>query len=184
MLGARGSGLPMKIAIGSDHVDYPLKKHIISYLSEKGYECTDFGTHSEERTDYPIYGKKVAGAVMSGEYEKGILIYGTGVGISISANKVKGIRAVVCSEPYSARLARQHNNANIVAWRSISFNDKSAFTRLPAFQRRNERTDGALCESVNRIHKRTQLQCSGIYGIGSAWRRCTYGGRSIALTGD
>lgn len=112
----KGIVIIMNIAIGSDHIGYPLKKHIISYLSEKGYECTDFGTDDEERTDYPIYGKKVAEAIMSGKYEKGILICGTGVGISISANKVKGIRAVVCSEPYSARLARQHNNANIVAF--------------------------------------------------------------------
>lgn len=112
----KGIVIIMNIAIGSDHIGYPLKNHIISYLSEKGYECTDFGTDDEERTDYPIYGKKVAEAIMSGKYEKGILICGTGVGISISANKVKGIRAVVCSEPYSARLARQHNNANIVAF--------------------------------------------------------------------
>lgn len=106
----------MKIAIGSDHVGYPLKKHIIDYLSEKGYECVDFGADSEERTDYPIYGKRVAYAVVSGEYDKGILICGTGIGISLAANKVKGIRAAVCSEPYSARLSRQHNNANIVAF--------------------------------------------------------------------
>lgn len=106
----------MKIAIGNDHVAVELKNHIKGYLEDKGYEVINFGTDSSERTDYPIYGKKVADSVASGECEFGVLICGTGVGISVAANKVKGIRAVVCSEPYSAKLARQHNNANIVAF--------------------------------------------------------------------
>lgn len=106
----------MKIAIGNDHVAVELKKHITKYLTDKGYDVVNFGTDSEERTDYPIYGKKVADAVASGECEYGILICGTGVGISLAANKVKGIRAVVCSEPYSAKLSRQHNNTNILAF--------------------------------------------------------------------
>lgn len=103
------------IAIGCDHVGFELKNHIIDLLQSKGYSIKDFGAHSNERTDYPIFGKAVAQAVISGECEKGILICGTGVGISIAANKVKGIRAVVCSEPYSALLSRQHNNTNILA---------------------------------------------------------------------
>lgn len=106
----------MKIAIGNDHVAYNMKLHIVDYLKHKGYEIIDFGTNSEERTDYPIYGKKVADAVVNKECDLGVLICGTGVGISIAANKVSGIRAVVCSEPYSAKLAREHNNANIVAF--------------------------------------------------------------------
>ena len=106
----------MKIAIGNDHVAVEMKKHITKYLTDKGYDVANFGTDSEERTDYPIYGKKVADAVASGECEYGILICGTGVGISLAANKVKGIRAVVCSEPYSAKLSRQHNNTNILAF--------------------------------------------------------------------
>ena len=106
----------MKIAIGNDHVAVEMKKHIAIYLTDKGYDVVNFGTDSEERTDYPIYGKKVADAVASGECEYGILICGTGVGISLAANKVKGIRAVVCSEPYSAKLSRQHNNTNILAF--------------------------------------------------------------------
>lgn len=106
----------MKIAIGNDHVGYNLKLHLIDYLKEKGYEMIDCGSHSEESCDYPIFGKKVAEAVVKGECDLGILICGTGVGISISANKVRGIRAVVCSEPYSARLARQHNDANILSF--------------------------------------------------------------------
>ena len=106
----------MKIAIGNDHVAVEMKEHITKYLEEKGHEIVNCGTDSSERTDYPIYGKKVAELVAGGECERGILICGTGVGISLAANKVHGIRAVVCSEPYSAKLSRQHNNANIVAF--------------------------------------------------------------------
>lgn len=106
----------MKIAIGNDHVAVDMKNHITKYLENKGYEIVNFGTDSTERADYPIYGKKVADAVASGECELGILICGTGIGISLAANKVKGIRAAVCSDPYSARLTRQHNNANIIAF--------------------------------------------------------------------
>lgn len=106
----------MKIAIGNDHVAVDMKNHISAYLTEKGYEIVNFGTDSTERADYPVYGKLVADAVASGECDLGILICGTGIGISLAANKVKGIRAAVCSEPYSARLTRQHNNANIIAF--------------------------------------------------------------------
>lgn len=104
-----------QIAIGCDHVGFELKTHITEYLQGKGYSIKDFGTHSTQRTDYPVFGKAVAEAVTSGECEKGILICGTGVGISIAANKVKGVRAVVCSEPYSALLSCQHNDTNILA---------------------------------------------------------------------
>jgi ribose 5-phosphate isomerase B len=104
-----------QIAIGCDHVGFELKTHITEYLQGKGYNIKDFGTHSTQRTDYPLFGKAVAEAVTSGECEKGILICGTGVGISIAANKVKGVRAVVCSEPYSALLSRQHNDTNILS---------------------------------------------------------------------
>ncbi len=106
----------MKIAIGSDHVGYELRGKVIAHLKEKGIEVKDFGTNSTERTDYPIYGEAVANAVASKEFDKGILICGTGVGISLAANKVNGIRAVVCSEPYSALLSRQHNDTNILAF--------------------------------------------------------------------
>ncbi len=106
----------MKIAIGNDHIAVALKEHIKAYLLTKGYEVVDVGTNRNERTDYPIYGKRVADLVVSGECDYGVLICGTGVGISLAANKVRGIRAVVCSEPYSARLSRQHNDANIVAF--------------------------------------------------------------------
>ncbi len=108
----------MKIGIGNDHIALDMKKQITEYLESKGYEIINYGTDSYERFDYPISGEAVAGAVVSGEVDCGILICGTGVGISISANKVNGIRACVCSEPYSARLSKLHNNTNILAFGS------------------------------------------------------------------
>lgn len=108
----------MKLAIGSDHVGLELKPIIIQYLEQLGHEVKDFGPSTSERTDYPKYGEAVAKAVANKEYDSGILICGTGVGISITANKVKGIRAVVCSEPYSAKLSKEHNNTNILAFGS------------------------------------------------------------------
>lgn len=106
----------MKIAIANDHTAVEMKNHIKSYLEAKGFEVENLGTDSTERCDYPVYGKAVAEGVKGKKYDFGILICGTGVGISLAANKVRGIRAVVCSEPYTAKLARQHNNANIVAF--------------------------------------------------------------------
>ncbi len=106
----------MKIAIGSDHVALQMKQEIIEFLEKKGHTVKDWGTYTSQRCDYPIYGQKVANAVVSGEADRGIVICGTGVGISIAANKVKGIRAVVCSEPYSAMLSRQHNDTNVLAF--------------------------------------------------------------------
>lgn len=100
--------------MGCDHVGFELKEPLKRYLQERGVDVKDFGTFSSERTDYPLYARSVARAVASGECELGMLFCGTGVGISIAANKVKGIRAVVCSEPYSARLSRQHNDTNIL----------------------------------------------------------------------
>lgn len=103
------------IAIASDHAALDMKEAIKAYLQERGYAVEDLGTHTRERVDYCDYGFKVGEAVGSGRYERGILFCGTGVGISISANKVRGIRAVVCSEPYSAKLSRQHNDTNVLA---------------------------------------------------------------------
>lgn len=103
------------IAIGSDHAAFAFKEEVKKYLFAKGVELRDFGTFGPERVDYCDFGFKAGEAVASGECERGILFCGTGVGISISANKVPGIRAVVCSEPYSAKLSRMHNNTNILA---------------------------------------------------------------------
>ena len=105
----------MKIAIGNDHGGVELKRHLVQYLVGKGFEVVNFGSDVTESTDYPIYAERVSRAVVSGECDKGILICGTGIGISISANKIHGVRCALCSEPVSAQLARQHNDANIVA---------------------------------------------------------------------
>ncbi|MCP2238896.1 ribose 5-phosphate isomerase B [Thermoanaerobacterium thermosaccharolyticum] len=102
------------IAIGSDHGGYELKEAIKKHLDEKGIEYKDFGTFSEESVDYPDFALKVAEAVASGEFEKGILLCGTGVGISIAANKVPGIRAAHVSDAFSARYSKEHNNANVL----------------------------------------------------------------------
>lgn len=107
-----------RIAFGCDHVGFILKEEILAHLSARGVEVVDKGTWSQERTDYPHYASAVAQAIINGEVESGILICGTGVGISITANKFPGIRAVVCSEPYSAQLSRQHNNTNVLAFGS------------------------------------------------------------------
>ena len=103
------------IAIGCDHGGFALKQEVMRHLDELGLAYKDFGTYSEESCDYPIYGEAVARAVADGEYERGILICGTGIGISISANKVKGIRAALCGDCYSAEMTRRHNDANILA---------------------------------------------------------------------
>jgi ribose 5-phosphate isomerase B len=103
------------IAIGSDHVAFAFKMEMIKYLAESGYQIKDFGAFGNERVDYCDFGFAVGEAVARGECEKGLVFCGTGVGISISANKVKCIRAVVCSEPYSAKLSREHNNTNVLA---------------------------------------------------------------------
>ncbi len=102
------------IAIGCDHGGYAMKNEIIKYLSEKGIQVKDFGTYSEESCDYPIYGKKVANAVASGEAEKGILICGTGIGMSIVANKVSGVRSASVSSEYCAEFTRRHNDLNVL----------------------------------------------------------------------
>lgn len=106
----------MKIGIGNDHAAVDMKKQVVEYLEGKGYEVVNFGTDTYESCNYPEYGEKVGRAVAAGDVDLGILICGTGVGISLAANKVKGVRAVVCSEPYSAKLSRQHNNTNILAF--------------------------------------------------------------------
>lgn len=108
----------MKIAMGNDHTGIELKNIIKEFVEGKGYEVIDLGTNAPESCDYPVYGEKVGRAVADGEADLGIAICGTGVGISLACNKVKGIRACVCSEPYTAKLSRQHNNSNVLAFGS------------------------------------------------------------------
>lgn len=103
------------IAIGCDQGGYILKQAIMHHLDERGLAYKDFGSYSSDSVDYPEYAKKVAKAVADGEYERGILICGTGIGFSIAANKIKGIRAAVCTDCFMAEMTRQHNDANILA---------------------------------------------------------------------
>ena len=105
----------MKIAIGCDHGGIVLKPAVIDTLTELGAEVEDFGTYDESSVDYPVYGLKVAEAIASGECDAGVLMCGTGIGISISANKVKGIRAAVTTNTFMAEMTKRHNNANIIA---------------------------------------------------------------------
>ncbi len=104
----------MKVAIGSDHAGFEYKEMIKKYLEEKGFEVIDKGSYSSERTDYPIYAERVAKAVANGKVDRGILICGTGIGMSITANKIKGVRAALCQNDFMARMARKHNNSNIL----------------------------------------------------------------------
>ena len=103
------------ICIGSDHAAFELKNHIKEYLTDKGYEVKDIGVNAPISVNYPAYGEKVAKAVASGECEFGIVICGTGIGMSMAASRVKGIRCALCTNTYMARLAREHNNANVIA---------------------------------------------------------------------
>lgn len=105
----------MKIAIGNDHVGIELKATVIEELKKRKIEVIDCGTDSSKRVDYPIFAEKVANLVANGEADKGIVLCGTGVGVSIAANKVNGIRCVCCSDPYSAKLSREHNDTNVLA---------------------------------------------------------------------
>ncbi len=103
------------LAVGCDHGGYELKKEILDHLQKRGIQYKDFGCDSTQAVDYPVYARKVTDAIISGECEKGILICGTGIGISIAANKVKGIRAALCTDCFTAEATRQHNDANILA---------------------------------------------------------------------
>lgn len=123
----------MKIAIGNDHTAIELKNIIREFVEGKGYEVIDLGTNSTESCDYPIYGEKVGRAVADGQADLGIAICGTGVGISLAANKVPGIRAGVCSEPYTARMIVEHNNCQIVAMGARVVGDELAKAIVDAF---------------------------------------------------
>lgn len=104
----------MKLLMGSDHGGIHLKQHLAAYLADKGYEIIDVGTDSDESCDYPDFAAKLCGELTKGVAEKGILVCGTGIGISIAANKCKGIRAAVCNDVYNARMSRMHNDANVL----------------------------------------------------------------------
>lgn len=105
-----------KLAIGCDHTAFEMKQKVMTHLAKRGYEVEDVGTDSAESCDYPIYANKLCRKIQRGECEMGILLCGTGIGMSIAANKHKGIRAAVCSDTFSARQTRQHNNANVLCF--------------------------------------------------------------------
>ena len=138
----------MKIGLGCDHAGYPLKLKVMKQLEEWGYEIVDYGTDSTEATDYPIYGHAVGRAVASGEVDRGIVICGSGIGISMAANKVPGVRCALCSEPYGAVLTRRHNDANVLGGRMIG--DALALKIVSAFLR-TEFKGGRHAKRVNMI---------------------------------
>jgi ribose 5-phosphate isomerase B len=123
----------MKIAIGSDHAGFLLKESLKGYLIEKGFEVKDFGTHSEERADYPDFGHAVANSINNKENELGVLICGSGIGISITANKHKDIRAALCWNKEIATLSRQHNDANIIVLPARFISDEDAKKCIDVF---------------------------------------------------
>ncbi len=104
----------LRIAIGSDHGGYEMKQDIIQFLLENNYECSDVGNYNGESVDYPLVAQKLAKEVISGEFDRGILLCGSGLGMAIAANKVKDIKAVTCHDTYSAKMSRTHNNANVL----------------------------------------------------------------------
>ena len=123
----------MMVAFGCDHAGYALKEAVVAHLKEMGHEVVDFGCYTPERVDYPVQGEKAARAVASGECQLGVLICGTGIGISLAANRVHGIRAAVCSESYSAELTRRHNDANMIAFGARVVGEGTACAILDAF---------------------------------------------------
>ena len=147
----------MKIAIGCDHGGYALKLAVKGHLEDKGYEVVDYGCDGPESVDYPIYGERVGRAVAGGECALGVLICGTGIGISLAANRVHGIRAAVCSESYSAELTRRHNDANMIAFGARIVGPQLAEAIVDAFIE-TEPEGGRHAERVKLIMKLEQEQ--------------------------
>lgn len=121
------------IAIGCDHGALDLKNQIIEHLKERGIECRDVGTYTEKSCDYPEYAHKVTELVLSGECKEGILLCGTGIGMSIAANKVKGIRAALCGDCFSAQMTKEHNNANVLCMGARVIGSELAFRITDTF---------------------------------------------------
>lgn len=140
------------IAIGNDHAGFEMKKNLMDHLQSRGYEVKDFGTYNTESCDYPDYAKAVANAVVSGEAEKGILVCGTGIGMSIAANKVKGIRAAVLSDEFSAQATREHNDANILCLGARVIDDEKAIKLLDIF------LDTPFSEGANHVRRISKLE--------------------------
>ena len=139
------------LAIGSDHGGFELKEHIKKYLDDQGVKYKDYGIYNEDSADYPDCAAPVCRAVLDGEAERGILVCGTGIGISIAANKFKGIRAALCSDVYSATMARQHNDANIICLGGRVTGRDHAFMIIDAW-RNAEFLGGRHSRRVEKIH--------------------------------
>ena len=141
------------IAIGSDHGGFALKEEVSKYLKAKGYEVKDVGCYDLSSVDYPKYGHAVGKAVADGECEFGIVVCTTGVGISIAANKVPGVRCALCSEPYSARMTREHNNANVLAMGGGLIGPHMAFQIVDAFLNTKFATEEKHHRRVNQLEE-------------------------------
>ena len=122
-----------KIALAADHAGYELKNHLVAYLAEKGYDCVNLGTDTADSVDYPVYANALCEKILSGECEKGILVCGTGIGMSIAANRHKGIRAALCYEERCVELTRQHNNANVLCLGARIIDEKTAENLVDTF---------------------------------------------------
>lgn len=144
----------MKIAIGSDHGGLRLKRDVINHLEKKGIEVKDYGTYTEESCDYPDYARAVGKAVVAKEYDFGILICGTGIGISIAANKIPGVRAALCCDTFSAHATREHNNSNILAMGERVLGTGIALDIVDAFL--GAKFEGGRHE--NRVNKITDIE--------------------------
>ena len=140
------------IAVGSDHGGFELKEHIVKYLEEKGIEYKDYGTYSEASIDYPDCAKPVCKAVQDGTATGGILVCGTGIGISMAANKHKGIRAALCGDVYSAKMTKLHNNANVICMGGRVIGRELAFMIIDAWLE-TEFEGGRHAERVRKIHE-------------------------------
>ncbi len=140
------------IAIGSDHGGFELKNYVIEHLHKKGIEVKDFGTYSEDSVDYPDCAKPVCQAILDGECEGGILVCGTGIGISMAANKFKGIRAALCSDTFSATMSKVHNNANVICLGGRVLGRELAYTIVDAWLNA-EFEGGRHNDRIKKIHQ-------------------------------
>jgi RpiB/LacA/LacB family sugar-phosphate isomerase len=145
----------MRVAIGSDHAGYEMKQHLIERLRQADYDVTDFGTHSTESVDYPDYAAAVASAILDDQVDRGIVVCGTGVGVAIAANKVKGIRAAQASDIYTAHQAVEHNDANVLALAGKIVGDVLAWEMAKAFLSAEFAGEERL---VRRVQKLSQLE--------------------------
>lgn len=145
----------MRVAIGSDHAGYEMKQHLIERLRQADYDVTDFGTHSTESVDYPDYAAAVASAILDDQVDRGIVVCGTGVGVAIAANKVKGIRAAQASDIYTAHQAVEHNDVNVLALAGKIVGDVLAWEMVKAFLNAEFAGEERL---VRRVQKLAQLE--------------------------